>query len=54
MAAHTPGARMLVVPGNHGDYLGELLAAGGDPAAMRRALPWLLAFLDSDAPAELN
>jgi pimeloyl-ACP methyl ester carboxylesterase len=46
LAAVTPGARVLVVPGNHGDYLGERLAAAGDPSAMRRTLPWLLAFLD--------
>ena len=26
-----PNARLLIVPGNHGDYLGELVAAAGDP-----------------------
>ncbi len=46
LAAATPGARALIVPGTHGDYLGERLAAAGDPTAMRRTLPWLLAFLD--------
>lgn len=40
-------ARLLIVPGGHGDYLGERLAAGGDPAALRRTLPHLLAFLDA-------
>jgi pimeloyl-ACP methyl ester carboxylesterase len=46
LAAVTPGARVLIVPGAHSDYLGERLAAAGDPIAMRRTLPWLLAFLD--------
>lgn len=46
MASLVPGARVLVVPGNHGDYLGERLAAEGDPGTMERTLPWLLAFLD--------
>ena len=41
-----PDARLLIVPGSHGDYLGELFAAAGDPAALSRALPLLLAFLD--------
>ncbi len=38
--------RLLVVPGNHGDYLGELVAAAGDPGPLRRALPFLVSFLD--------
>ena len=42
-----PGARLLIVPGNHGDYLGELLGAAGDTRAMHRTLPFLLEFLDS-------
>jgi pimeloyl-ACP methyl ester carboxylesterase len=46
LAAITPGARALIVPGTHGDYLGERMAAAGDPTAMLRTLPWLLAFLD--------
>jgi pimeloyl-ACP methyl ester carboxylesterase len=46
LAAVTPGARVLIVPGTHGDFLGEQLAANGDPTAMRRTLPWLLSFLD--------
>ncbi|MGE0879128.1 MAG: alpha/beta fold hydrolase [Acidimicrobiia bacterium] len=41
-----PDARLLIVPGTHGDYLGELGAADGDLEAMHRTLPWLLAFLD--------
>jgi hypothetical protein len=40
-----PNARMLIVPGNHGDYLGEL-AAAGDPGPLRRALPFIVDFLD--------
>ncbi len=50
LAELIPGARLLVVPGNHGDYLGELLAAGGDLSSMRRTLPFLLDFLDSETP----
>lgn len=49
MARLTPGARLLVLPGTHGDYLGELLAANGDLASMNRTLPWLLDFLDAPA-----
>nr|WP_249776879.1 alpha/beta fold hydrolase [Leifsonia sp. C5G2] len=47
LAALLPGARLLIVPGSHGDYLGELLAAAGDPAPLTRTLPHLLAFLDA-------
>jgi len=47
LAALLPDARLLVVPGSHGDYLGELLAAGGDDGALRRTLPSLLAHLDA-------
>lgn len=47
LAALLPDARLLVVPGTHGDYLGELLAAGGDDAPLRRTLPFLLAHLDA-------
>lgn len=49
MARLTPGARLLVLPGTHGDYLGEVLAANGDLASMHRTLPWLLDFLDAPA-----
>jgi pimeloyl-ACP methyl ester carboxylesterase len=45
LARLIPGARLLVVPGNHGDYLGEL-AAAGDPGPLRRTLPFLVDFLD--------
>lgn len=41
-----PGAQLLIVPGSHGDYLGELLGAAGDTRAMHRTLPFLLDFLD--------
>lgn len=47
LADRLPEARLLVVPGSHGDYLGELLAAGGDDGALRRTLPLLLAHLDA-------
>jgi pimeloyl-ACP methyl ester carboxylesterase len=41
-----PGARLLIVPGGHGDYLGELASSAGDMRAMRHALPYLLRFLE--------
>ncbi|MFP3467059.1 alpha/beta fold hydrolase [Leifsonia sp. SIMBA_070] len=47
LVALLPDARLLIVPGIHGDYLGERLAAAGDSAALRRTLPYLLAFLDA-------
>ncbi|MDN4613344.1 alpha/beta fold hydrolase [Leifsonia sp. F6_8S_P_1B] len=47
LAGLLPDARLLIVPGGHGDYLGEVLAAGGDPRAMEATLPFLLAFLDA-------
>ena len=46
MAAAIPGARLLVVPGGHGDYLGEAGASGGDLRSMRATVPFLLRFLD--------
>jgi pimeloyl-ACP methyl ester carboxylesterase len=46
LASLIPNARLLIVPGNHGDYLGELLAAAEDPGPLRRALPFLVNFLD--------
>ena len=46
LASRIPNARLLIVPGNHGDYLGELVAAAGDPGPLRRALPFLVNFLD--------
>lgn len=46
MSRLVPDARLLVVPGNHGDYLGEVFAAAGDLGAMHRTLPWLTDFLD--------
>ncbi|GAA2088277.1 hypothetical protein GCM10009840_28160 [Pseudolysinimonas kribbensis] len=39
--------RLLVVPGIHGDYLGEAFASGGDTRLMDRTLPFLLAHLDA-------
>jgi pimeloyl-ACP methyl ester carboxylesterase len=42
-----PGGRLLIVPGYHGSYLGEVLAAGGDLRSMRATLPFLLEFLDA-------
>jgi hypothetical protein len=46
LARLIPNARMLIVPGNHGDYLGELAAAAGDPGPLQRTLPFIVDFLD--------
>jgi hypothetical protein len=46
LASLIPNARLLIVPGNHGDYLGELAAAGGDPGPLQRTLPFITDFLD--------
>lgn len=45
MAGAIPGARLLIVPGGHGDYLGEQAATGGDLRAMHATVPFLLRFL---------
>jgi pimeloyl-ACP methyl ester carboxylesterase len=47
MSRAIPGARLLVVPGGHGDYLGEVAASDGDLQAMHATLPQLLRFLDT-------
>ncbi|MDQ1060326.1 pimeloyl-ACP methyl ester carboxylesterase [Arthrobacter globiformis] len=47
MSRAIPRARLLIVPGGHGDYLGELAASDGDLQAMRATLPHLRRFLDS-------
>ncbi len=46
LASLIPNARMLIVPGNHGGYLGELAAAGGDPGPLQRTLPFIVDFLN--------
>jgi hypothetical protein len=46
LASLLPDARLLIVPGTHGSYLGELLASGGDVGALRAFLPYLTTFLD--------
>jgi hypothetical protein len=46
LASLIPNARLLIVPGNHGDYLGELAASGGDPGPLQRTLPFVADFLD--------
>ena len=45
MAGTIPGARLLIVPGGHGDYLGEQAASGGDMRTMHATVPFLLRFL---------
>ncbi|MBT2551697.1 alpha/beta fold hydrolase [Arthrobacter sp. ISL-5] len=45
MAGAIPGARLLIVPGGHGDYLGEQAASGGDLRTMQATVPFLLRFL---------
>jgi pimeloyl-ACP methyl ester carboxylesterase len=46
MATLIPGARLLVVPGGHGDYLGEQAASVGDLRTMHATAPFLMLFLD--------
>ena len=46
LASLIANARLLIGPGNHGDYLGELAAAAGDLGPLRLALPFLVDFLD--------
>ena len=46
LASLIPNARLLIVPGSHGDYLGELAASGGDPGPLQRTLPFIADFLD--------
>lgn len=48
MARAIPGARLLVVPGNHGSFLGEVAASGGDTSLLRATVPFLTRFLDED------
>ncbi len=45
LAGLIPGARLLIVPSNHGGYLGELLASGGNDEELRRTIPFLEDFL---------
>jgi pimeloyl-ACP methyl ester carboxylesterase len=47
LASLIPEARLLIVPGNHGDYLGELMAAAGDSGPLERTLPFIAGFLDA-------
>lgn len=46
LARTVADGRLLVVPGVHGDYLGEAFAAAGDLGSMRATAPLLLRFLD--------
>jgi pimeloyl-ACP methyl ester carboxylesterase len=46
MVRAIPGSRLMVVPGNHGNYLGEQAATGGDLGTMRATVPFLLRHLD--------
>jgi pimeloyl-ACP methyl ester carboxylesterase len=46
MAGRIPDARLLIVPGGHGDYLGEEAASGGDLRTMHATVPLLQRFLD--------
>lgn len=47
LATTIPNSRLLIVPGSHGSYLGEIAAAGDDLRGMRATLPFLLEFLDA-------
>jgi hypothetical protein len=46
LASLIPAARMLIVPGTHGDYLGELTAGAGEAGPLQRTLPFIVDFLD--------
>ena len=48
MARTIPGARLMVVPGNHGNYLGEVAASDGDTSLLRVTVPFLTRFLGED------
>jgi len=45
-----PKSRLLILPGNHGDYLGELVMSSGDSRKPERTVPMIEEFLD--APTE--
>lgn len=45
LAGLIPGARLLIVPAGHGDYLGERDASRGDLRTMHATVPLLLRFL---------
>jgi pimeloyl-ACP methyl ester carboxylesterase len=47
MSRAIPDARLLIVPGGHGDYLGELAASDGDLQSLLATLPLILRFLDA-------
>lgn len=47
LSSQLPYGRLLIVPGIHGDYVGERTAAAGDDRALKAFLPYLLAFLDA-------
>ncbi|MFI5936549.1 alpha/beta fold hydrolase [Actinoplanes sp. NPDC051494] len=49
LASLIPDARLLIVPGNHGDYLGELGASTEDFGPLRRTMPFIVDFLDRPA-----
>jgi pimeloyl-ACP methyl ester carboxylesterase len=46
LASLIPNARVLIVPGNHGSYLGEPAATAGDSGSLQRTLPFIVYFLD--------
>jgi pimeloyl-ACP methyl ester carboxylesterase len=48
MARTIPGARLMIVPGDHGNYLGEVVASNGDTSLLRATAPFLTRFLDED------
>ncbi|MDP9695618.1 UNVERIFIED_ORG: pimeloyl-ACP methyl ester carboxylesterase [Arthrobacter globiformis] len=47
MSRAIPDSRLLILPGGHGDYLGELAASDGDLQPMLATLPFLQRFLDA-------
>jgi pimeloyl-ACP methyl ester carboxylesterase len=47
LARSVVDGRLLIVPGTHGDYLGEAFASGGDLSLLHATAPLLLRFLDA-------
>jgi hypothetical protein len=54
LASLIPNARLLIVPGNHGGYLGELAGAAGGSGQLRRTVPFIIDFLNEPATTASN
>jgi pimeloyl-ACP methyl ester carboxylesterase len=45
-----PKSRLLILPGNHGDYLGEMVMSSGESRKPEWTAAWIEEFLDASAP----